>query len=876
MRRFFYLWRNLIRKGQVEEQLDAELRAYLELLQDEKVKAGLDPQRARREALMELGGVDQVKEEVREVRTGWLLGALSSDVRHAWRTLFRMPLTSAVVILSLGVAIGVNTTIFSWIQAVVFHPMPGVSDGGSFHLVEARAETGSYPGASWLEYRDVQERVTSLRDLIAFRMVPFNVGEAGRAERMYGLLVSGNYFSALGLSPALGRFIRPEEAARPGGDTVVVISYELWQTRFGGSAGAIGRFLPVNDRPLTIIGVTPARFQGTVLGLNFSLWTPATLAPVLLGGSPELDDRSVRGYSVMGRLQPDVTRARAQAQLDGAMRQLAQLYPETNANMQGEVIPFWLAPRGPQRLLAASLAILQGIMLLLLLAVCVNTANLMLARASTRQREIAVRLAIGAGPWRVVRLLLAENLMLAFLGVALGAAIAIWGTEALRAVPMIGAFPIKFQTSVDQAGLAFAMLLGLLCGLIFGVLPAVQLARIDPHLSLQSGAKTPTYNRLRNVLMGGQVGLALVVLIAAALFSQSFRQTRATDPGFRRDGLLLANYDLTGRNFDGRAARRFANRVLERLRALPAVESAAIATSVPLDIHGMPLSSFTVEGHVSASAAQNRALTNIVTPGYFATMGIPFRAGADFADLDDVSTQPQAIVNEEFVRRYLENAEPVGRRVQSRNRGYVIAGVVRNSVYDSFGEKAAPIIYLSYRDRPALTGEIHVRTPVAEGLLLPSELRRIVRELDPTLNIYDVRTMNEHLEKNAFLRRIPAQMFVVLGPLLLLLAAIGIYAVVAYSVTQRTTEIGVRLALGATPHRVVRQIVRETLGVVSIGAVTGWLIAVVFDIHIARGVVSLPVFLGVPATLLLVATFACWLPAHRASRLDPMVALRHD
>jgi hypothetical protein len=314
------------------------------------------------------------------------------------------------------------------------------------------------------------------------------------------------------------------------------------------------------------------------------------------------------------------------------MRQLAQAYPETNSRLRGEVIPFWLAPRGPQRLLAGSLALLQGIMMLLLLAVCGNTANLMLARASTRQREIGVRLAIGAGPWRVARLLFTESLMLALLGSSLGAAIAVWGTQALRSVPMIGAFPIRFQTSVDGLDLAFAMLLGLACGLVFGFFPTLQLARIDPQVAFRAGSGTAR-SRLRNALMAVQVALALVVLVIAASFFQSFRETRAVDPGFRRDGVLLAAYDLSSRNANAVFARTFASRLLEQLRALPSIESASIAASVPLDIHGMPMLSFTVEGHAQASAALDRALTNSVTPGYFETMDIPLRAGRDFADL---------------------------------------------------------------------------------------------------------------------------------------------------------------------------------------------------------------------------------------------------
>jgi len=286
MRRLLNLWRNLIRKDRVEEQLDAEVRSYLHLLEEEKISRGLDPQTAHREALMELGGIEQVKESTRDARAGRLLDSLSSDVRHAWRMILKMPLTAAVVVVSLGAGIGVNATVFSWIQAVVFEPLPGVSGSGSLQLVEPRVEGGSYPGMSWLEYRDLPESLSSFRELLAFRTVPFYVGEAGRTERIYGMLVSGNYFSTLGLTPALGRFIQPEEAARPGGEPVIVISHEYWRTRFGASPNALGQSLRVNDRPLTIIGVTPPRFQGTILAVNFSFWTPATLAPVLLAGRP--------------------------------------------------------------------------------------------------------------------------------------------------------------------------------------------------------------------------------------------------------------------------------------------------------------------------------------------------------------------------------------------------------------------------------------------------------------------------------------------------------------------------------------------------------------------------------------------------------------
>jgi predicted permease len=799
-----------------------------------------------------------------------------NDLGHAWRSIVRMPVLATVVIVSLGVGIGVNTAVFSWVQTMFLRPLPGVADAGRMHLVEPRADTGSYPGASWLEYQDLKQRMRAFPDLFAFRMVPFNVGEPGHVERTFGELVSGNYFSALGLRPALGRFLRPDEATKAGGEPVVIVSHDFWQTRFSGDPGVLGRTIRVNERPLTIIGVAPSGFQGTVLMLKFDLWVPATFAPSLLAGSRELEDRSLRGYSVLGSLPRSTTPAQAQAELDHAMRELARTYPDTNAKVQGEIVPFWQAPRGPQRMLGRALLILQGLMLLLLLAVCGNTTNLMLARASVRQREVGTRLALGAGPWRIASLLLTESLMLALLGAVLGAAIAVWATDAMRAVPVIGAFPIRFQTSIDGGALAFATALGGLCGLLCGIAPALQIARVDPQSALRAGSRSAGRSPVRNALMAVQVGLALLVLIAAGLFLRSFGEARDTDPGFKREGVLLAAYDLSGRNLTPAAARDFTVRLLDLLNALPNVDTAAIAASVPLDIHGLPSRSFTLEGRAQTDAAPSRALSNTVTPGYFTTMGIPMRAGLGFADLRDVKAPPQAVVNEEFVRRYVETGEPLGRSIESRGTKYAIAGVVRNSVNESFGEQPTPVIYFSYRDRPGVTGEIHLRTRAGAELLLAPQVERVVRELDPMLPVYDVRTLSDHVEKNLVLRRIPARMFVVLGPALLLLAAVGIYAVVTYAVSQRTTEIGVRLALGATAERVVSQIVVGSLRVVCAGAVAGWMVAVVISLHLVRGPLYLSVFAGVPAILLLVATVACWLPARRATRLDLIAALRQE
>jgi predicted permease len=798
-------------------------------------------------------------------------------IRHALRTIGRMPGLAAVVILSLGVGIGVNTTVFSWIQAMLLKPIPGVDDSGSFYHLDPKSDTGTYPGMSWAEYQDLKPRLRSIEELVVFRMAPLNVGEPGRTERTYAQLVSGNLFKALRLRPVAGRFITEDEAQRPGGEPVVVLSHDYWQTHFAGSPSAIGQSLRVNDLSLTIIGVAPADFQGTILALQFDLWVPATLAPALFTGSTELTDRNQRGYSAMGRLREGADEAGATGEFIASMRELAASFPESNGRISGELMPYWKAPRGPQMMFITALGILQGVMLLVLLAVCGNTANLVLARASSRYREVGVRLALGAGPGNVIRLMLTENLLLGIFGAIVGILIAWWGTEALRSMPPYGAFPVRFQTSLDALGLAFAIALGIGCGLLFGAAPALQLGRVDPQQALRTGSRSSGRSVVRDSLMALQCGLALLVLTVAGLFFQSFVETQDTDPGFRVEGLLLATYDLSGTVTTDEYPRQFATQLLDRLHRVPSVQSVALANSMPLDIHGLPLRGFTLEGRAQTTAQQEAALSNIVSPGYFQTMNIAFVAGEDFVDMSDRSMPPQVIVNEEFVRRYIAPADPLGRQLKNGDQTYRIAGVVKNSTYDAFGEPPTPAFFFSWRDRPRWLGEVHLRARPGAETMLASEVQRAVREIDASLPVYNIRTMAEHIERNLFLRKIPARMFLIIAPLLLILVAIGIYAVVSYTVSQRTTEIGIRVAMGATSNRVVKQIVMEGLIVVSGGLILAWVIAAMVQLHLfSAGPGAWTVLMAVPALLFGVAALACWLPARRATTVDPVVALRAE
>ena len=798
-----------------------------------------------------------------------------SDLLHALRTLSRVPVMTVGIVLSLGVGIGVNTVVFSWMQAFVLRPIPGVRDGGARYLIETRGESGVRPGVSWREYLDLREQVASLGDLLAFRMVPLNVGRPPHTERTSALLVSANYFSALGLRPAVGRFLHPHEGNAAGRAPVAVISHDFWRSRFGGTPDVVGRPIHVNGVELSIVGVAPQGFLGTVLGLQFDLWVPATLAPVLLGGSPELEDRSIRGYSVMGALIGGRTVADAQSEVTALMQRLSREFPTTNTAITAEVLPFWRAFRGPQGLLLQGIAGLQLVMIVLLLSVCGNTANLLLARATTRVREVGVRLALGAGRWRIARLLLAEGLLLGLAGAFVGAIIAAWGSAALRAVPFTTQFQVRFHTELDGAGVAFAMLLGVGCAGLVAAAPALQLARMSPQAAIRQMDGITAGRRLRRTLMGAQAALAMMALLAAALFLESFRETQDVDPGFRTRGVLIAAYD-PGRAVDDDRARAFASELLTRIRASRDVEAAAIATSMPLDIHGLPVRSFVLEGRARTDGARDRAVSNVVTPGYFETLAIPILLGRDFSPIDDPSTPPEAIVNDAFVRQFVGDGEVLGRRLRLGDREHTIVGVVRTSLSDSFSEPPTPAFYLSYRDRPSRMGEIHVRTRLGDETLVAPAVRRALQSLDPAIPLANVRTMADHIDMNLALRKIPARMFIVLGPLILVLAAIGIYAVVAYSVAQRTREVGVRMALGARAGDLRRQIVAEGLRVVVAGAIAGWAPVAFVYTHLVRAQLDVLVFAGAPLLLLAVAAMACWIPARRASGLDPAVALRTE
>lgn len=798
-------------------------------------------------------------------------------MRTALRTLFKTPLLSAVIVGSLAVGIGANTVVSSWLKSAVYEPLPLVD--APVWAVEAKDDTGGYVSTAWLEYRDLREMLPSFTQVAAQRARAFYLGDSERDARVYGQFVSENFFAVLDLHPGLGRFFRPDEATYPGSAPVVVISHSFWQGYFKGAPDVLGRTLTLNQRALTVIGVTPRGFRGGMNALGFDVWLPATMASELQLASVELTNRTVRSYLMLARLKPGTTQAQAQSELDAAAQQLKSTYPETNRGLRYILLPLWRVPRGGE-VVVVSLATLQVFVGLILIVVCANTANLLLARASVRQREIGVRLALGASPVRIVVQLLTESVLLALAGAAAGLLIAAWGVRAIAQIPMPGGLPVQIAPTIDGFSLLYATSLGALCGIAFGLVPALQLARGDVLQALRGGRGSIGGRSLvRDILVGLQVGIALVVLVLAGLFLKSFRNSLTARPGFDLERVMLTGVDLAGRGYNAATSLTFLDQLLQRLATTPGAEIASAATLAPLDVRGIPSGVINVEG--KTFDPERKVLYYNVTPGYFATMGIPFVFGRDLSPLGRSDLPLDAVINEEMARRYWPEGSPVGRRFEVSGKTYEIAGVVRNAKYLALNESPRPAAWLTMRAQFIFSPVVHVRVPQGDPRMVFPAIRNTVRTLDPELAVLDPRTLAQHVDSNLFMQRIPAQMLSLLGPLALALPAIGLYAVLAYSLAQRTQEIGVRLTLGATPASVVRLMIWQHMRIVLIAAAVGWAAALGCGYYLRASFIEVTVgdplvYAAAPALLLAVATFACWLPARKAAEVDPMLALRAE
>jgi predicted permease len=807
---------------------------------------------------------------------------LLHDLRYGLRTLIRTPgfTVMAVIVLSLG--IGVNATVFSLANELFLRPL---SVAAPDTLV--RVYSNRWSNVRYRTYLDLRDRNGSLQSLAAFQLQSFGLRIDADVEPVFGEIVSGEYFPMLGVAPARGRLIAPSDD-RPGQPPVVVLSHAFWTRRFGSAADAVGRTIDLNGQPFTIVGVTRPDFTGVLAPLRGALWVPLSSDSLLrpaLDQDTRLDSSS---FHLIGRLKPGVAQGQAQADLDGIGRQLRSAQGDTS---EGPAVTVYgatmLHPEisGP---VSAFTAVLAAVVALVLLIVCVNVANLVLARAANRDMELAVRQSLGAGRGRLIRQLLTENLLLSIGGAAGGLAIAYWGTRAVAVAQLPAPVPLALTPAIDWRVLAYTTLVAVAATLAFGVAPAIGASRIDLVRALKGiGADGPKHGRLRSAFLVSQVALSVLLLVAAGLFIRSFRHAESLDVGFDGRNVIIASVDLETRGYSESRGLDFVRRLIERLEASPGIVAANALDIVPVTLSNTAtymLRDTDADPPPNQPSPTPLVNGNAIGPGHFRTLQIDLLAGRDFSYADGPGPAGVAIVNETLARRFWPGESALGKRLRplgSTNpvRDSVeVVGVVRDSTYVTVGEDPRPFLYrpLAQVYTPRVT--LLVRSTLGTESALAT-IRAELRALDPGLPLFNANTLADATAISLLPARVAGTLLVVLGALALALAALGIYGVLAYLVRARTREIGVRVAIGAPPRAVAAMVVRQAITWTAVGAAIGVLLALGLTRFLASFLYGIDpldplTFAGVLLVLGIVACVASAVPAVRASRLDPLVALR--
>jgi len=814
------------------------------------------------------------------------------DVRYGARMLANSPGFTLIVVLTLALGIGANGTIFSLVNALLLRPLPVDKPDQLTAVYTSDFSSGDYGGSSYPDYVDFRDRNDVLEGLVAYQPRPFSLSVNNVTERAFGEVVSGNYFSVLGVKLALGRGFLPEEDRVPGTHPVVVISHQLWRGRYGGDPGVIGRSLTLNGHPFTIVGVAAENYSGLIRGIGETLWVPAMMTDQVSPGRRSLTSRGDRGWLLMGRLREGVTIGQARAAFRLIAEHLYRAWPREWANIRQESRAISLLPESEARVmpqfrlpLALFMALLMAVVGLVLLISCANVANLLLARAAGRRKEIAVRLSLGAGRGRLIRQLLTESLLLAAAGGAAGLLLAVWGADLLMAFKPPVEFPIAIDVSLDWRVFGFTLGASLVTGLLFGLAPALTASRPDLVAALKDGAGGAGRGRLRGALVVAQVALSLLLLICSGLCLRSLRNAGAIDPGFDADDLLALSMDLGLQGYDEAAGRNFSRQLLERVRALPGVESASLAEYLPLGMGGSRRG-ITIEGYTPRPGESTEVGSSAVAPGYVETLRIPLLRGRAFGAEDRPGAPGVVMVNEAFARRYWPGQDPIGKRIEmgiNNSNGaprLTVVGVVKDGKYVTLGEEVTPFFYLNLAQRYEAAPTLVVRTRGNPFDDLAA-VRREVGALDRHLPLYDVKTVRQHLGLALLPARLAGSALGVFGLMALVLAAAGIYGVMSCAVAQRTREIGIRMALGARVVDVLKLIVRQGMRLVVIGLVIGLLAAMALTRVMASLLYGVSAtdpltFTLIAALLTVVALLACWVPARRAAKVDPLVALRRE
>ncbi len=804
------------------------------------------------------------------------------DVRYSLMLLKRPGFTLTVVT-TLALGIGANATIFTWIKAVLLEPLPGIERPGELVEIWGATRNNSALSLSYLDYLDLRDRNEVLSGLIAHQVLPLNLGRGGKPERVQGAIVSGNYFHDLGVRALIGRTFLPEEDRTPNSHPVVVIGYGLWQRLFGADPNVIGRTITLNDHDFGIIGVAPQDFGGTYAGATIDLWTPVMMKDYL---APRfsLIDRGSRWLMVMGRLKPGATLAQAQGNLTAISGQLQRTYPRTNDQMDVAVYSLMGSPFSLKGSLRSSLAILMAAVAVVLLIACANVANLLLARAASRRKEIAVRLALGGSRRRLVRQMLTESFVLALFGSSIGLALAFWTARSLPAFLPPSGLEVNFNTRPDAGVFAFTLALTVITTVLFGLAPALQASRTDLVTALKDNAATLGHGRrkisLRHALVVTQVALSAVALISAGLFVRSLRESYKADPGFDPHHVLLASFDPFLSGYDENRGREFYRRLVERIATMPGMQSVSLARRLPLTLSGIAFSSVTIDGYTPRKDEDMRLNYETVGPRYFRTMLVPLVHGRDFDERDHEGAPGVVIINEAMARRYWPRGDALGRHITLAKDWLEIVGIAKDVKNRSLSEGPQPFLYMpllqDYRSNMIL-----VARTAGEPEKMFHAVQAEVAMLDPQMPIFDAKTFDDHIGVSLFLQRMAATLLSIFGLLALTLSAVGLYGVMAYTVSQRTRELGIRIAVGAQRLDVLNLILGQGLFLSAIGMTGGLVIALIvtrFAAHLLYGISAAdPVtFTSVALVLLGVALLACYFPARRATKVDPLIALRTD
>ncbi|MGB2591071.1 MAG: ABC transporter permease [Candidatus Acidiferrum sp.] len=814
------------------------------------------------------------------------MNALLRDIRYGFRTLTGNPAFAAVAILTIGIGIGASTTIFSWMRSMLLDPLPGATQPERVVAIENMAPDGEPITTSFLDFRDFRDHLKLLNLVSARDGNVFSVGEAPNTAKVWGEMVSGDFFDMLGVKPEAGRFFSgAERDDAQNAHAVVVISDGYWKNHYHSDRLAIGSTLRINRTPFTIIGVAPEGFHGSRSGLDYELWTPITMYGQLTHtGVWMLRDRNTRNFTILARLAAGVTLQQARGEVQALANRMALADPDSNQGIGATVLPVWQSHFGPQVMLLTPITILMGASGVVLLIVCANLANLLLARATGRMKEFSVRLALGARPARLIQQLLTETLLLAVAGSVCGLMLASMLGGALRWLLPAVARPTMLQPPLDVQVLAFTASLAFLVAVLAGLAPALHAAGANLNETLKEGGRSATSGahsqRLRGLLVVSEVALAVIALVGAGLFVRSFQTSRSIDPGFAPEGMALAHFDFSTAGYSAQQTDTFCQRLRERLAQQPGVTAVSYDDSPPLGFNGGNWETLEVEGYVPGLNENMKIYRDLVSPGYFDTMRIPLLEGRDFDLRDDATSQKVMIVNQEFVRRFLANRSVIGRKVHGWGEWFTIIGVAKNSKYHRVTESPQPYFYIPirqvYRPEYGLTFNVRTLGSVSQAILA---LQRESTAIDPALTVFDAEPMTEYVAASLFGAKIAASLLSVLSGLGLLLAAVGLYSVMAYSVAQRTSEIGIRVTLGAQPRDIMRLVVRQGVVFALAGLLVGSLAAAALARVVSTMLVGVSpadplVFAVASVFTVLVALASAAIPAWRALRVDPAVALR--